>query len=354
MKNKIIITVLSLSALPFLASAGSVMASDTNIANFEDCANHGYPIMQTFPETCRTSDGRMFTRNSSAGQNREVMDGIGRSKDRLQEEKNRLYGSTSPGGISGTAINPEILKAMREGKRGEELLKVIIEEMSKLKDRTLSLAKDVGSNQEKLKKTLVSKITDPKRIEIALIISGNFNNLNRKVTDKYLEVLNKLETILNLNEISAKADLLEKSGKNISDIKTALTNERELIQISRLAVKTQALKIYSINVGSDANLKKDFGAVRQTLQTDLEKVRETVRTAHSVLKNVLSLMPEPNKEERSDKASTGNATSPESINSSISKVRYVIPENEGGHIYKTGKNATPQGPEKGTESGVGM
>lgn len=261
MKNKIIIAVLSLSALPFLASASSQSVKPAG--------------------SVKSDDG------SFIAQNGEVMDGIGRNKDKLQEEKNRLYG-TSTREIGGTPINPEILKLIKEGKRGEELLKVIIEEMSKLKDRTLSFAKDIGANQEKLKKTLESKISDPKRIEIALRISGNFNNLNRKVTDKYLEVLNKLETIL--NEISDRADLLEKNGKNISDIKTAIANERELIEISRLAVKTQALKIYSVNVGSDASLKNDFGAVRQTLQTDLEKVRETVKTAHLSLKNAASLL----------------------------------------------------------------
>lgn len=32
------------------------------INSFEDCAAAGYPIMESFPEQCRTPDGRLFVR----------------------------------------------------------------------------------------------------------------------------------------------------------------------------------------------------------------------------------------------------------------------------------------------------
>lgn len=260
MKNKIAITILSLSALPLLANASSQSVKTTDYIKSAD---------------------------SSIEQGGEIMDGIGRNKDRLIEEKNKLYGTTSRE-INATPINPEILKLMREGKRGEELITAIKESISKLKDKTLNLSNDINASQEKLKKNLASKITDPKRIEIGLRISENFNSLNQKFTNKYLETLDKIESIL--NEISAKADAFEKEGKDVSNIRKAITEEKELIEISRLAVKTQAVKIYSVNVGSDASMKKDFGAVRQALQTDLEKVRETVKAAHLSLKNSANLL----------------------------------------------------------------
>ncbi len=30
------------------------------INNFEECADHGYPIMESYPRQCRTPDGRLF------------------------------------------------------------------------------------------------------------------------------------------------------------------------------------------------------------------------------------------------------------------------------------------------------
>lgn len=35
---------------------------DKDINSFEDCAAAGYPIQESYPEQCTTSDGRHFTR----------------------------------------------------------------------------------------------------------------------------------------------------------------------------------------------------------------------------------------------------------------------------------------------------
>lgn len=35
----------------------------SNITSYEECAAAGYPIMESYPEQCRTPDGRTFTRN---------------------------------------------------------------------------------------------------------------------------------------------------------------------------------------------------------------------------------------------------------------------------------------------------
>jgi hypothetical protein len=34
----------------------------SGIRNFEDCAAAGYPVMESYPEQCRTPDGRLFVR----------------------------------------------------------------------------------------------------------------------------------------------------------------------------------------------------------------------------------------------------------------------------------------------------
>jgi hypothetical protein len=37
------------------------------ITNFEECAQAGYPILEIYPEQCRTPDGRLFTRSMNSG-----------------------------------------------------------------------------------------------------------------------------------------------------------------------------------------------------------------------------------------------------------------------------------------------
>jgi hypothetical protein len=48
-------------ALAFKQSRRTVDVVEIN--SFEECAAAGYPIMESYPEQCRTTDGRTFVRN---------------------------------------------------------------------------------------------------------------------------------------------------------------------------------------------------------------------------------------------------------------------------------------------------
>ncbi len=37
-----------------------------SISSFEECASAGYPIMESYPEQCRTPDGRLFVNENAA------------------------------------------------------------------------------------------------------------------------------------------------------------------------------------------------------------------------------------------------------------------------------------------------
>ena len=46
-------------------SANSERETLFGITNFEECAAAGYPVMESYPEQCRTPDGRLFVRDIS-------------------------------------------------------------------------------------------------------------------------------------------------------------------------------------------------------------------------------------------------------------------------------------------------
>ena len=52
-----------------------------SISTFEECAQAGYPIMESYPEQCKTPDGRNFTKQITANSNlqSEMIDEIGLS-----------------------------------------------------------------------------------------------------------------------------------------------------------------------------------------------------------------------------------------------------------------------------------
>lgn len=47
---------------PAPTAVGDPPAAFGGIRNFEDCAAAGYPVMESYPEQCRTPDGRLFVR----------------------------------------------------------------------------------------------------------------------------------------------------------------------------------------------------------------------------------------------------------------------------------------------------
>lgn len=65
MNYKIILSVLSVALLVFVASLAAIELNNTkpaSVTNFDECAAAGYPIMESYPEQCRTPDGKTFTR----------------------------------------------------------------------------------------------------------------------------------------------------------------------------------------------------------------------------------------------------------------------------------------------------
>lgn len=56
----IIIVILSVAAGYYLFHIRSIKPAAA-ITSFEDCARAGYPILETYPEQCKTPDGKTFT-----------------------------------------------------------------------------------------------------------------------------------------------------------------------------------------------------------------------------------------------------------------------------------------------------
>ncbi len=76
--SRLILIALGLAAvvaiLLYISSYGAQLRTGS-ISNFEECAAAGYPIMESYPEQCRTPDGRTFIRdisNDTANQSEPV------------------------------------------------------------------------------------------------------------------------------------------------------------------------------------------------------------------------------------------------------------------------------------------
>jgi hypothetical protein len=65
--NSILIRLVIVVQICTLAACGSVFQeAEKDINSFEECAAAGFPIMKSYPEQCRTPDGRLFVRDLQA------------------------------------------------------------------------------------------------------------------------------------------------------------------------------------------------------------------------------------------------------------------------------------------------
>ena len=113
-------------------------------------------------------------------------------------------------------------------------------------------------------------------------IYERINALNERMTDHYLNILERLETILEkIESRTAKAKL---NGKETSEVESIINKAYLSIEKAREAVRQQAEKVYQPpEITSKENLKTDVGKLRKNLHTDLKAVEKLVKKTRDLV-----------------------------------------------------------------------
>ena len=168
----------------------------------------------------------------------------------------------------------------------EEAKKELEERREEFKSRLENEREDVKERLETTREELkvrLEKVKDEKKVQIVERLSESVNALNEKMTTHFLEVLEKVDKVL--ENIVSRTDKAETHGLDVSAVRTATTAAHTAIASARTAVETQAGKAYSFDVTTEENLKVDVGEARQALHNDLTAVKEIVRQAHVAVKD---------------------------------------------------------------------
>ena len=152
--------------------------------------------------------------------------------------------------------------------------------MQKREEMKTAIAEEGEALKEKLK-----VIKDQRKKEVVERIADRVNSINEIRTDRFLKLLEKFEDFL--DRISAQADALEKEGKDITGVRTAVAEAESAINASRAAVEAQAEKIYEIIITTEGNLGNSVSAAIRARQDDLKTVEETVKKAHETVRKAL-------------------------------------------------------------------
>lgn len=122
----------------------------------------------------------------------------------------------------------------------------------------------------------LNTIKDTRKKAVVQKINDDIAVKNKKHTDKFNEVLARLQAFLN------KISLEAKDSKTLSDIKSAQAK----IDAAKSAVASQATKEYTIEITDETTLRNDVGTTISQFRVDLKQVHKVVVDAKQAVQNL--------------------------------------------------------------------
>ena len=250
------------------------------------------------------------TRQNVRDEIRDTRQGV---RDEIKQGREVLKEARQAQAENFKAKKEEFNKLKKE--KREEFKAMVDKKKEDLKDRMETKRKDL---KDKLK-----VIKDEKKKQIVEKIDQRLDERNEKTLNHFSNVLEKLEEIL--GRISSRTDKAEANGKDVSSVRTLITEAESAIAASRSAIAAQSGRTYPITFTGvsttststpETNLRADVGKARQALHNDLVKVRETVFAAREAVKKAavaLAQIPRVNELEIED-SSTSTPASATSTN----------------------------------------
>jgi len=187
----------------------------------------------------------------------------------------------------------------REFEQNREEIKKIIEQnqvelRNQIKNKREELKPKIEQLRESLKNQLRERIKNEAKEKIVERIYQRINELNERMTNHYLNVLEKLEKILErIESRTAKAKL---NNLDVSKVEEAINEAKVAIFKAKEAVKNQAEKIYQPpEIKDDKILRTKIGNLRLQFHYDLKSVESLVKQAREAVRKALVLLAQINK-----------------------------------------------------------
>lgn len=131
-------------------------------------------------------------------------------------------------------------------------------------------------------KTRLQELKDVRKKTLVERIDTRITTMNTNRTNHFLDVLERLEVIL--DRIRDKAETAKTNGKDTSELEAAITAASDALSLARSAVAAQAGKEYIIDASSEAGLKNNVGKIISQLRIDLSSTHKAVINAKQAVR----------------------------------------------------------------------
>jgi len=171
----------------------------------------------------------------------------------------------------------------------EQIKKMRMEYKKELREKREEMKTKMDELRGQLRESLRERKIDEKKSLIVERIYERINALNERLTNHYLNVLEKLETML--ERIESRTAKAKMNGKDVREVELAIEKAHDAINKAILAVKNQAEKIYQPpQITNEENLKLEVGKIRKQLLDDLKAVEKMVKEARDTLRQAAVLL----------------------------------------------------------------
>jgi len=197
--------------------------------------------------------------------------------------------TSTPGAIR-EGIRENIQNIRTEAKQGIQGIRQTMQEqirsaredfLKTIEAKRAELQTTIQAHRDELK-TKLQKIKDERKKMVVERIDQSLTDLNSRMMTHYVNVLNQIDDVL--GRVVSRTDKAQANGKDVTAVRTAITNAQNAIAAARAAVAVQVSKVYSMSITSDTTLRSAVGAARQTLHDDLKKVADSVKAARDVVR----------------------------------------------------------------------
>lgn len=219
-------------------------------------------------------------------------------------------------GVSAILLSASVAFAEETQVGVEQRVEARKEAKAKIEAQREEVKKRIETTREETKKRMEMKreeakqrmndIRDKTKKQMAEKIAGQLENLNKKWTDHFVQLLERYDTIV--LKIQERTDIAAANGKDVTIVNTAIKSANAAIESARMAVIAQAAKTYVLDTSSITtttvttttdsgqnelmkNLRNAFQDLHKTLFKDLKALRDGVmKDAKKAIKDALETL----------------------------------------------------------------
>jgi len=140
------------------------------------------------------------------------------------------------------------------------------------------------AKKEEFKERLQT-IRDSAKRRLVERIDTRMGSVNQRVTNRFLSVLDKLQSIL--NRMVGKAGDAKLKGIDTTALNLAIESAQGSIDDAKAIVASQAANLYAIEIASESALRVNVGSVVSELKSDLRDVHKAIVDAKQSVQKVV-------------------------------------------------------------------